>query len=149
MTWKVSSAVSYNKLKVTVCLDSTSSTNDQRKFESASYDPIKMRFPLNNYAHQLKVYSNFILKIILNLMKLTSYHGLYQASRLVFLSTITPRARFMGGGGGLSIGGALLNSGLSTTVNNKSPRTQICRCSCVAKGCGFDSQGTQILIKNV
>ncbi len=95
------SAVSYNKLKVTVCFDSTSSTNDQRKFESASYDPIKMRFPLNNYAHQLKVYSNFILKIILNLMKLTSYHGLYQA--LVFLSTITPRARFMGGGGGASL----------------------------------------------
>lgn len=80
MTWKVISAVSYNKLKVTVCFD-VSSTNDQGKFESASYDPIKMRFPLNNYAHQLKVYSNFILKIILSLMKLTSYHGLYLASR--------------------------------------------------------------------
>ncbi len=78
------SAVSYNKLKVTVCFDSTSSTNDQGKFESASYDPIKMRFPLNNYAHQLKVYSNFILKIILSLMKQTSYHGLYQASRFFF-----------------------------------------------------------------
>ncbi len=98
------SAVSYNKLKVTVCFDSTSSTNDQRKFESASYDPIKMRFPLNNYAHQLKVYSNFILKIILNLMKLTSYHGLYQASRLVFKVQLHPGPDLWGGSllGGLS-----------------------------------------------